>query len=109
MTKEEKMAVMAVEEFTKKKAVIKDSPEGKDLDAWIKAGKPAVLYKMDQIEDVYLYGDCGYGHIFLIHDGKVLSTAVNFVTADIEGYTYIGLSEYFGDRVAGLYKGEVKC
>ena len=110
MTEEERMAIKAVKEyFMGSKVILKDSPENKDLDAWIKAGEPIVLYKMDQIDTVSFWGDCGHGHVFLIHEDQILDASRDFVSADFDGYVYIGLSEAYSEHLEGLYRREIKC
>ena len=83
--------------------LIKDLNENPSLDEWEKMGRPKVLILADKCGDYSLYDDIGYGYLYLVQNGKIVSwSSSSFVqTPNLQ---VVGLGSYYGHEPSALYK-----
>ena len=95
-----------IQKVSKHNVIMSTDKRNKSLESWEKAGEPVVLCLMDQIDNVFLWEDQGYGRLFLIKGKKLVDQGKDFVSLVTKKAIYIGLGSYFEIPQAGLYKRE---
>lgn len=82
--------------------LIKDLSENPGLDEWQQMGEPKVLILADKSDNYELYDEMGYGYLYLVQNGKIVSWGHNFVQSpDMQ---IIGLSSCYGYDPSVLLK-----
>jgi len=83
--------------------LIKNLSENPSLEKWQQMGKPKILILTDKCGDYELYDEIGYGHLFLVQNGIIVSwSQSDFVQSpDMQ---IIGLGPYYGYEPSALFK-----
>ena len=104
----EQSVIEIIQAVSKHNVIMATDKRNQSLESWEEAGEPVAIYLMGNIDNVSLWGDQGYGRLFLIKGKKLVDQGKDFVSLVTKEAVYVGLSEYFGIPQAGLYKKEVK-
>ena len=93
-----------IRKVSKTGAIMAINPTVETFESWEASGKPVLLYCMGRKDNMSLWGDQGYGWLFLLNGKKIVDTSDNMVTAVTKEGVYVGLSGGYGETLAGLYK-----